>query len=235
MPHAPLLLEEVAGPTNAAATAGVAAAVRGLDLSPAGLVVVASPHGPSTGVYARTEGSLDAFGPRGIDVSEPGDDSFAHALARAWDRPVLDRPADHGVVVPLRLLPAPRAAVAVAFDERLSSEEAAAEGEALARAIRAVAAERTVAYVASANLSAGVTERAPLPSLDGAADADAAVLSALERDPGTVAGFASRLCRAGSCAAGPLGAFGALFAGRGCEVLAYEHPFGVGYAVAATR
>jgi hypothetical protein len=230
-PHAPLLLPEVAGPANAARTEAVAAAVASIDLADADVVVVVSPHGRTTGVYARALGDLGAFGPRGIDVSRATDAGFAAALAEAWRRPVLDEPADHGIVVPLRLLPAAAPVVAVAF------EEGAPAGLArdLASALETVAGDRTVAFVASANLSAGLRERAPVPSLDGAAAVDDRVLRALQLDPGALTEQGGELARAGSCAAAPLAAFGTLFAGRTCEVLAYDHPFGVGYPVAVTR
>ncbi|MDQ3981314.1 MAG: hypothetical protein M3271_01385, partial [Actinomycetota bacterium] len=66
-------------------------------------------------------------------------------------------------------------------------------------------------------------------------DAERRVLQALRARPGELPARVDDLARAGSCGAGPLAAFGFLFADGGCELLAYEHPFGVGYAVAVTR
>ncbi|HEX2296151.1 MAG TPA: hypothetical protein VHN37_12695 [Actinomycetota bacterium] len=223
MPHAPLLLPEVAGPKNEVATARVRDAVRGIDFGER-VVVVASPHGTRTGVYARAAGSLDAFGPRGVDVSWP-EDPVARPLAAAWGAPVLDEPVDHGIVVPLRLLRA-SSVVAVAF------EEGEGDGEGLARALASI--EHSFAFVASANLSAGHGERAPLPSVEDAAAVDGRVLRSLQIDPGALVEQGTALRGAGSCGAAPLAAFGALFADRSCDVTAYEHPFGVGYAVALT-
>lgn len=231
VPHAPLLLREVAGSKNAAATAPVAGAVEALDLGAPDVLVIATPHGRATGVYARTEGDLDEFGPRDVSVAPPGDPAFAAALTAEWGRPLLDERVDHGIVVPLRLLAMTSPVVAVAFAEGAGPEE----GVSLARALAALAGEREVAFVASANTSAGLDERAPLPSLDGAAAADEAVLAALSRRAGDVAEHLDALARAGSCAAAPLAAFGSLFEDRACEVLAYDHPFGVGYPVALTR
>jgi hypothetical protein len=142
---------------------------------------------------------------------------------------VLDERADHGVVVPLRLLSPAAPVVAVAFEEGSDGDE----GLALAEAVSKLAG--TIAFVASANLSAGLTDRSPVPSLEGATDADAAVVAALRADPGGLVQLAPSLTGARSCAAPTLAAFGSLFAGRRCDVLAYEHPFGVGYAVALTR
>lgn len=209
--------------------AGTAAtkAMSELDLAGAETIVIASPHGTGTGVYRMPGGNLDAFGPRGIDVSAETDAEAAETLAARWGRPVLDAPADHGIVVPLRLIEASAPVVAVAFAEGAG----AAEGEGLADAVSSLGG--AVAFVASANLSAGLTERSPLPSLPGAAEADTAVLDALRHDPAALANVDFE--RAGSCAAPVLATFGSLFAGCPCDVLAYEHPFGVGYAVARTR
>ena len=225
VPHAPLLLPEVAR-ANAAATSIVRAAVGTLVFE--GPVVIASPHGRRAGVYKRVSGDLDAFGPHDVSASAPPDEDFARDLAEAWRMPLLDEPADHGIVVPLRLLPAAPAVVAVAF-----KDEGAGDGAALARALLSVG--RSFSFVASANLSAGLTERAPVPSIEGAAEADVAALSALRDSPEALAGLGPDLTAAGSCGAPVLAAFGTLFAGRSGDVLAYEHPFGVGYAVAVTR
>lgn len=224
VPHAPLLLPEVGGSRGAA----VAAAVKAVDLSGAGAIVLASPHGSVSGVYRRPAGDLDAFGPRGVKVAaEPAED-LGRSLSEAWGRPLLDGGADHGVVVPLRLLSASAPVVAVAFEEGVDTHE----GVVLAEAVSKLGG--AIAFVASANLSAGLNDRSPLPSLEGAADADAAVIAALRDDPAALVARAESLARAGSCAAPTLAAFGSLFAGRPCDVLAYEHPFGVGYAVART-
>ena len=208
-------------------------AAAAIDLTRAGTVVIASPHGSETGVYARPGGNLDGFGPRGISAEATGNADFAHALAERWGRPVLDGPADHGIVVPLRLLGTDGVAVvAVTFAEGLDAEGAAAEAGRLASALGAV--ETGFSFVASANTSAGLDERAPLPSLPGAREAESAVLEALRDDPAALVPGLPALARAGSCAAGPLAAFARLGAGRRCELVAYEHPFGVGYPVAVT-
>lgn len=225
VPHAPLLLPELGGSRGGP----IVDAVGAIDLSGVDAVVVASPHGRATGVYRAPEGNLDAFGPRGLDASADPDDAFAEELAAAWARPVLEDPADHGVVVPLRLLATPAPVVAVAFEEGIAPDQ----GTALARAI--TSAGRDVAFVASANLSAGLNDRSPLPSLPGAGETDAAVLESLQNDPAKLLDQVHSLERAGSCAAPVLAAFGALFAGRPCEVLVYGAPFGVGYPVAVTR
>lgn len=211
--------------SNAEKTAGVRAAIEAVSLD--GVVVIASPHGRRTGVYASPSGDLDGFGPRGLTVAAPGDEELARDLARAWDAPLLEEPADHGIVVPLRFLRVPAAVVAVAF------EDGSGDGASLASALASL--DRPFSFVASANLSAGLTERAPLPSLEGAAETDEAALSALRESPESLTDLGPALVAAGSCAAPALAAFGSLFGGRACDVVAYDHPFGVGYAVAVTR
>ena len=227
VPHAPLLLEAVAGRPVAHR---VVAAAQGLAFPPADVLVVASPHGRATGVYLGASGDLDAFGPPGVSATAAPEPGFARELAGAWGRPLLDEPVDHGVVVPLLLLDATAPVVAVAFAEGLDAETAIAEAEGLVHALDA--AGRTVVFVASANTSAGLTERSPVPSIPGAAEAEADVLEALQSDPGDVTALLPAMARAGSCAAGPLAAFSSLCRGRRCELLAYEAPVGVGYAVA---
>ena len=209
-------------------------AIRDIRLPGADVVVIVSPHGATTGVYRAAAGNLDAFGPRGMAVDAPPTVDLAAAVATAWDRPLLDGLADHGVVVPLRLVDTgDTPVVAVAFEEDLAPEAAVAEGESLARALHAN--DATIAFVASAHTSAGLTEKAPLPSLPGASEADEAVLAALRSDPGELVACLDALAAAGSCSVAPLAAFALLCGARPSELLAYEHPFGVGYPVAVTR
>jgi aromatic ring-opening dioxygenase LigB subunit len=209
----------------------VTEAIRDIRLPAADAVVIVSPHGATTGVYRAASGNLDAFGPRGIAVDAPPAPDLAAAVATAWDCPLLDGPADHGVVVPLRLVDTgDTPVIAVAFEEDLAG---VTDGEGLARALHVI--DGTIVFVASAHTSAGLTETAPLTSLPGAGDADEAVLAALRSDPaGLVASFGA-LAAAGSCSVAPLAAFALLCEGRSSELLAYEHPFGVGYPVAVTR
>jgi aromatic ring-opening dioxygenase LigB subunit len=211
----------------------VTAAARGVRVEDAGAIVIASPHGSATGVYAAASGDLDAFGPRGIGVAPPGDASFARRLGEAWGRPVLDEPADHGVVVPLRLLQTRDVpVVAVTFEEGLDVAAAVDVAEAFVAALSRL--DGAVAFVASANTSAGLTERAPLPSLPGAAEADRALLDALRTDPRLVTRCLPALAAAGSCGTGPLAALSFVLGSSPCDVVAYEHPAGVGYAVAVS-
>jgi aromatic ring-opening dioxygenase LigB subunit len=223
-------LTEVAGKVVAP---DVIEAARGLSLGDPSIIVLASPHGRATGVYASPAGDLGPFGRSDVAASAPTDRGVVAELARAWGRPVLDAPADHGIVVPLRLLgPRDVPVIALTFEEGREAAATTGEAETLAGALGEVAG--TVAFVASANTSAGLTERAPLPSLPGAEAAEHALLDALESDPRRVPSCLPALTEAGSCAAGPLAALSFLLGDRRCKVLAYGHPVGVGYAVASS-
>ncbi len=233
MPHAPLLLREVAGNRVPA----IADAVRSLQLGDPDVVVVISPHGDRSGVYRRATGCLDAFGPRGITVDAPTDESVVEKLAAEADLPVLEEEADHGVVVPLRLLDTGGApVVAVTFAEGGHDLRTLfAEAAAVARALP-LAATGTTAVVFSVNTSAGLSDRSPLPALPRARDVERAVLDALREDPARLSDRLPVLDRdAGSCGAAPLATAAALFSRTPFGLDAYEHPFGVGYAVASTR
>ena len=236
MPHAPLLLGEVAGPEIAPATDEIASAIRSIDLGGTDTLVIASPHGGSSGLYALVEGDLDAFGCRGIGAAAPVGTGVGRGLAKQWGRPTQEGGADYGVVVPLRLLDRRDAPVVpVAFREGLAAPDAVAEAASFVEALRALDPPGTIAFVASANLSAGLDERSPVPSIEGAAAADDAVLRALREDPSGLVDLAGAIEGAASCAAATLAAFGMLFGGRSCDVLAYACPFGVGYPVAVVR
>jgi hypothetical protein len=59
------------------------------------------------------------------------------------------------------------------------------------------------------------------------------VLKALSADPSTLESSIQALWSdGGSCSTSTLAVYGRVFAGRASEVVAYQHPFGVGYTVA---
>ncbi|MGH2699336.1 MAG: hypothetical protein ACRDJL_09085, partial [Actinomycetota bacterium] len=101
VPHAPVLLEAIQPSLEEGRR--VHAAVEGLDLSGADTVVVVSPHGARAGVYGRARGSLAGFGIEGVKVRRASDLETARGLADAWGRPLIERPPDFGVLVPLLL------------------------------------------------------------------------------------------------------------------------------------
>ena len=112
------------------------------------------------------------------------------------------------------------------------TSDALGAARSLSEALRRVAGTRELAVVASAHASAGLTDRAPLTKVSGAADVDRELVAALEEDPGLVDDLLSRLHGTGdACGIGPLAVIAHLFAGWGSEGITYEAPFGVGYLV----
>lgn len=197
----------------------------------ADLVVVLSPHGAASGVYARASGSLSGFGVPGLPIAGRPEPRAATELAELWGKPLLSEEPDYGALVPVQLLTSlelPVVAAAVAEDA-----DPAAQGESFATALAALAERRTVAFVASANGSPGLSARSPLTEVAGARALESELIDALERDVAEVPALAQRLgSEAGSCSAAPLTALGRLFGGRPASILAYSDVFGVGYAVA---
>lgn len=243
VPHAPLLLKEVSGPKVSSRSAEVGSAFRRFrpggewDLTRAEVLVIASPHGPATGIHTSIEGSLGGFGPGLPELRADGDASAAVTLASGSALSLLDGPVDHGVLVPLLLFGSDNGnvtelppVIACVQDE---GGDAFAFAAAVAHATQKLAEERSVAFLASAHTAAGLTPRAPLTELDAAKDLDAQILDALHGDVGGLMTIAAdRWAAAGSCGAGPLLALAKLFSGRAAEVAAYEAPYGVGYLVA---
>ena len=152
IPHAPLLLEEVSdgGDSLREVREGIARVMVPANAT----VVVASPHGDGSFVYARPSGSLAGFGIAGVEVDPPTVASETTEILEKWGGVGHERRLDHGAVVPLRLLriAQPVAAVSVAGDV-----------PGLARAIAEIATVQDVFVVCSGHSSARLTERAPLP------------------------------------------------------------------------
>jgi hypothetical protein len=223
----------------AAATAELRTAIAELDTQGIDLVVILSPHGARSGVYDATTGSLDDFGARGFEVKSETDRDAAVGLSSAWGQPLLDERADHGVVMPL-LLMGPHSAPVIGSTLVESTgpsgapvERALEDARTFVVALNDVATDRRVLFIASANTSAALHPRAPLQERPEGRELDDAVLGALASDSGGLLDISASLWRtSGACGAGPLTAFGALFAGRPATVLGYAHPAGVGYLVA---
>lgn len=237
VPHAPVLLDGLSAERREE-TASVRAALASLDLGTPDHIVVLSPHGRRAGVYAQPSGSLDGFGIRGVSVAAPTEPVAVDYLARSWGRPVLDDPVDHGVVMPLLLTALPDVPVVGAALPESSGPAAASMDEALedaedfVTALAELTMSKRIAFVASANTSAGLTPRAPLTELQAARRIERRVVSEARRDAGALARLATRMGRdGGSCAAGALLAFGRLFEGVPLGISAHVCPFGVGYLV----
>lgn len=241
VPHAPVLA--LGPPPDGLRTpvADLRAAVASLELGGGEALVVASPHGRTTGVYSEVSGSLDAFGVRRETVRAITDAAIVEQLAGLWGRPIITGPVDHGIAVSLLLsdrigeLPV----VAVTFESVTGPgvppqhESAIENARVLASAVKALSSEHRIAFVASAHGAAALSPRGPLLDRPEGHQLDARILDALRDDPSELATIEPDLWRAaGSCGAGPLTAFGELFARRRAELLAYQAPFGVGYMVA---
>lgn len=208
--------------------AAVADAVRAISFD-ATTVVLATPHGPERGIYAGHRGDLDGFRPARVEVSSTPADDLAGELGRTWRAPSLGTHFDHGIVTPIALgLLRGARVVAVSVHQPK-------DGVALANAIGSIAAKRRtkIAFVASAHTGAALTPRGPIVERREAVGLEDRVLA---EAPGNARAFARRAAElrsvGGSCSAGTLTAFGALFAGQPVEIRAYDRSFGVGYLVA---
>ena len=231
LPHAPLLVEDIAGADLERELAPIRMAARAIDLAATDAIVVLSAHGRVDGVYARNRADFQLYGVPDHEITWRTDATVAEELAAAWDVEVIEDPVDHGVAVPIALS-APRVPVVAACLEESSGAD---DERALrfARALLQIGAGRTVAFVASVNTSAGLSPRAPLTELPGARMLEEDLRRTLETDAGALNGLVHALASTGgSCSAGPLSAFGTLFAAREVSVLAHAWPVGVGYMVA---
>jgi hypothetical protein len=235
VPHAPVLLEEIQPSLDGRR---VRKAIEELDFSNADVVVLVSPHAPTAGIYERCEGSLRGFGIDDAEAARDTDAGLSRALSLAWGREPIDGPIDFGIVVPLLLgvggdLPMVAASLPQTTGPRpraLSESMDAARG--LADALATVADARRVAVVASAHSSAGLSARAPLTEVSGAAEVDRELVEALESDPARIENLLGPLHEVGqACGVGPLSVLRHLLEGWRSEGLTYEAPYGVGYMV----
>jgi aromatic ring-opening dioxygenase LigB subunit len=237
VPHAPVLLEEVSGPTIGGEVAQTVEEVRSLDLGSPEILIVLSPHGLETGVHRQTAGSLSDFGAPGVSIQSETDVDSGRRLGDLWRKPVLDHEVDHGILVPLRLLPSEGVPViACSLKEEESVSHVRREAEAFASAVRTLVDEgRRIAFVASLNTSTALSPRAPLTDRPEGRALDAAVLDRLS-GTSKLTGIPDEMwVSGGSCGAGPFAAWTLLCAGMGLVELSYESPFGVGYVVANAR
>ncbi|MFN2489897.1 MAG: hypothetical protein ABR529_09210 [Actinomycetota bacterium] len=237
VPHAPLLLPELASDEVRGAAERVRGAMLALPFESADVVVILSPHGTTTGVYADVVGSLDDFGVPGIHLRRRPERALSEALATAWGAPMLDHAVDHGIVVPLSMDRRSSAGVVAAtLAEDAEPESTAAHARSFADALRSLAPERRLLFLASANTAAALTPRAPLTERREAGEAEQRLTAGITRDAGFAEAVALEHARlAGACGAGPLIAFGRLCRGGRAEILAHECPVGVGYLVARAR
>jgi hypothetical protein len=198
-----------------------------------------SPHGSSSGVYRSVDGDLHGFGVDGIEIEGSVDVAAAEEISAAWGKPLLDAPADHGIVVPLVAGSVPEAPVVactlteVTGPQGVPVQHALAEARDLAATVQKVSADRTVLFVASAHTSAALTPQGPLTLRESGVELDKQIREAMSADVGRLDAIAPELwASGGACGAGPLTALGCLFGGSTANVAWYDHPFGVGYMLA---
>jgi hypothetical protein len=236
LPHAPILLPDV---TEVVHANDVVSAARVAVPRADATVIVVSPHGKRSGVYAGARGSLRTLGlPEVAGEASPAPEVAAE-LAAAWAHPLLSGGVDHGVSVPFRMAPTVARAVGVCLRETTgpwAGDVLATLEEARALAGSLATLPGPTIVVASAHTSAALTPRAPLTELPAGRKLDDSILEAIQTDVGLLAEIPARAWReGGSCGAGPLAMLGHLFRGRRATVHAYEYPVGVGYLVATVE
>lgn len=253
VPHPPILVPAIGG-SRSDRVRETGEAVRHiardlLDLSLDTLVVI-SPHAPlnpfSMGILPaqRYEGGFEAFGVEGARLSRECDQALGEQLARECNARSI--PAgrvsrghgahhlDHGALVPLYLF----AEVGVKTQVLLLSFSSAQVdthrrfGEAIASA--AERSGRRIGLVASGDLSHRLFPGAPAGYSPRGRQFDEAIVSALRaHDREAVYRMDESLVEAaGECGYRSLAIALAAMPEASVEVLSYEGPFGVGYAVA---
>jgi aromatic ring-opening dioxygenase LigB subunit len=239
VPHAPVLLPQLASRETRAASDRLQVALARIDWD-ADVVVLVSPHGEGIGVYAHARASLDGLGVRGIEVCWSQEEAAADDVARRWGTPRLQGPVDHGIAVPLLAgCASGKPIVAAGIIDIVSSrgsalDDALSAGQGLADAVEALAERRRVCLVASAHTSAALSPRAPLTELPEARAKEGRALAALGSDVGGLVDLSRSLwVDGGACGVAALAIFGRLFAGRGADIILYECPLGIGYVVAS--
>lgn len=259
-PHPPIIIPEIGkGETERAErTVRAMRALAGrLEKAKPDTVIIISPHAPvfrdavAIMGFPHVGGSFHQFGSR-MRLDFSNDLELAHAIAarsRESGLPavILDeagarrnrvpRELDHGVLVPAYFLAgdSPRFRLVPMSMGLGTPDELYRFGMSIARAVADV--DRRVALIASGDLSHRLTRDAPAGYDPRGQEFDEQVVAALERrDAVAVAALdESLVSAAGECGLRPilmlLGALDSLTVQS--EVISYEGPFGVGYAVAA--
>ena len=250
-PHPPIMVPEV-GREAAAEVRGSIDAMRELTAriiaSGAETIVIISPHAPLEArafvAYHEMElhGDFANFRAPHAAVSAPLDTELLAAITSSAAAqgyalvPLKGYELDHGTAVPLYFLLRNgwRGRVVGLGYSFLSNDDHLRFGECIRRAVEA--SGRTVAFVASGDLSHRLTPDAPAGHNPQAHLFDEQVVSSINANaPDRIVTIDQNLRRiAGECGyRSMLVAIGAEDASaRDCEVLHYEAPFGVGYLVA---
>ncbi len=250
-PHPPIMVPEVGGDAVVDVRGSIEAMgdlTRRIIQSGAETVVLISPHAPLNArafvAYHTPQlyGDFANFRAAETQVEFPLDQELLAAITRAAagdDYEVLnlaESDLDHGAAVPLYFLNRHgwRGRLVVLGYSFLANEDHLKFGACLATA--AEATQRSVALIASGDLSHRLKPQAPAGYNPAAHRFDEEIVAALhENSPGRIVDIDPDLRRiAGECGYRSmlvvLGATEKL--PRACEVLHYEAPFGVGYLVA---
>lgn len=256
VPHPPIILPEVGRgeeqKIEKTARAYRAVAGRIAQLKP-DTIVITSPHSIMYADYfhispgSEARGDLRAFGVGGVEVKVPYDEVFAKAIGIQAEEDGIpagllgekDPKLDHGTLIPLRFLkPFDLSFEAVRIGlSGLPMIDHYRLGKSIAKAAEKL--DRRIVIIASGDLSHKLKEDGPYGFAPEGPEFDADVTDAMNRgdflrfltyDPG----FCEKAAECG------LGSF-AIMAGAldgvavDAELLSYEGPFGVGYAVAAFK
>jgi aromatic ring-opening dioxygenase LigB subunit len=219
-------------------------------------IIIITPHGPyfedavSISIHPRLKGSLAAFGAPEVMVGFETDGLLARHIIKKAERlginlvqltddvakTYLPLQLDHGAVVPLYYLHKAgfKGQLVHLSIGRLAYEEMYTFGKAVQAAIQIV--DKRVVVIASGDLSHRLTPDAPAGYNPQGAKFDQQLLTALrEINVKTLLTMDPALIEAaGECGLRPVVFLLGVLGGLECtsEILSYEGPFGVGYAVA---
>ena len=263
MPHPPIMIPEIGKGELDNMTATVAAAGQAAKIikeeNPQTIVLI-TPHGPffkdavSISIHPRLKGNFGAFGAPDVFLGFETDGLLTRHIVKQAERlgvnliELTDDVAkdyrltldlDHGALVPLYYMQQAgfKGQLVHISVGMLSYEEMYTFGKAVQKAIGVVG--KRVAVIASGDLSHRLQPDAPAGYSPRAAEFDKQVLQSLQDlnikellniDQGLVEA-------AGECGLRPIFFLMGVVGGREAvaEVLSYEAPFGVGYAVALIR
>lgn len=263
MPHPPIMIPEIGKGelTRVKQTIDAAEKVSRIikEQNPQTIVLI-TPHGPafedaiSISIHPRLKGNFEAFGAADISIGFETDDLLTRHILKKADRlginiiELTDDMAknyrislglDHGALVPLYYLSKAgfKGQLVHISVGLLSYEEMYTFGKAVQMAIGMVG--KKVAVIGSGDLSHRLTPDAPAGYSPLAADFDNQVLQAVqELNVKALLNMDKELiAEAGECGLRPIfflmGVVGGMKASA--EIVSYEAPFGVGYAVALIK
>ncbi|HWQ07310.1 MAG TPA: AmmeMemoRadiSam system protein A [Feifaniaceae bacterium] len=254
VPHPPIILPEIGKGqeweirNTSAAYKEIAKRVR--EKKPETIIVL-SPHATSYADYfhispgTKAHGDFARFGAKQVEVTAFYDEEFTKALEVAAKRAGIpagtqgerEKSLDHGTMIPLTFL-AERELPCATVRIGLSGLDAVAHYR-LGKCIRKVSDDlnRDVVIIASGDLSHKLLESGPYGYAEEGPVFDQLVTKAMaEGDFFTMMTFDPQLCQAAAeCGLGSFEIMAGVFDRQNVksEMLSYEGPFGVGYAVAA--